>query len=127
METTPINTADFTRNVALDIVLTILLCGLWNMVVQYNQCRVMNYLLKEEKYNYWKFYIFTLLTCGIYYFYHEYTKAADFQKITGSNDTSEPILALVLSVLSFGFVYDAILQSKINDHFTKAPFHPGNP
>ena len=103
------------RNVALDLVLTILLCGLWNMVVQYYHCKTLNYLLKEEKYNIYKISIFSLLTCGIYFIYNEYLKAADFAKVSGSNDTSDPILALVLSLFGLNFVYDAILQNKMNE------------
>jgi hypothetical protein len=103
------------RNVALDLVLTILLCGLWNLVVQNAHCKTMNYLLKQEKYSFWKMYIFSILTCGIYFIYHEYQKANDFMQLSGSNDNSDPILAVVLSIVGLNFVYDAILQTKINE------------
>ena len=111
------NPAEHIRSIALDLILTVLCCGLWNMVVQYYHCKTLNELLKQEKYVLWKISVFTLLTCGIYYFYFEYMKAEDFQKTTGGNDTSDPILALVMSIFGFGFVYDAILQSKINRYF----------
>ncbi len=102
------------RNVALDLILTILMCGLWNMVLQHYQCKTLNYLLKEEKYSLLKVSIFSILTCGIYFIYYEYLKASDFAKLSGSNDTSDPILALVLSMFGLNFIYDAILQTKIN-------------
>jgi hypothetical protein len=111
-------TSEHNRNVALDLVLTLLLCGLWNMVVQYHHCQTFNFLLKEEKYNFWRVYLFSFLTCGIYLVYHEYCKANDFAKLSGTPDSSDPVLAIVLSILGLNFVYDAILQSKINDHLT---------
>lgn len=114
-------TPDFRRNVALDLILTILLCGLWNLVLQYNQIKTLNYLLKEDRFSYWRMYIFTVLTCGIYFVYHEYKKAEAFQNFLAKEtpakvDTSDPVLAAVLCVIGFNFVYDAILQTKINEY-----------
>ena len=113
-------TPDYRRNVALDLILTLLLCGLWNLVLQYNQIKTLNYLLKEERFSYLKLSLFSLLTCGVYFVYHEYKKAEAFQDFLGREtphkiDTSDPFLAAVLSVLGLNFVYDAILQTKINE------------
>ena len=58
--------AHYRRNVALDVVLTLLMCGLWNIVVQYEQIKMLNALLKEERFPYWKIGLLVLLTCGIY-------------------------------------------------------------
>jgi len=107
--------SEYQRNVALDLVLTLLLCGLWNMVVQSSHCKAMNYLLKQEKYSFWKMYIFTLLTCGIYFIYHEYRKASDLASLTHSDDSSDVVLAVLLSILGLNFIYDAIFQTKINE------------
>jgi hypothetical protein len=112
---------DYRRNVALDLVLTILLCGLWNAVVQYHHCLTLNALLKKEKYSFWKLVIFTVLTCGVYLIYHEYVKAKDFQEISGKTDDSDPILAVVLGIFGLNFIYDAILQTKINDYLNRFP------
>jgi hypothetical protein len=107
----------YIRNIALDIVLTLLLCGLWNMVVQFEQCKALNELLHTEKYIYWKICIYVALTCGIYMFFFEYNKSQDFMRLTGKNDTSDPVLAVVLTFVGLHWIYDAILQSKINQHF----------
>ena len=37
------------RNIALDIVINILTCGLYNLYVQYKQCEAVNDMLKEQK------------------------------------------------------------------------------
>jgi hypothetical protein len=104
------------RNIALDIVLTLLLCGLWNMVVQYEQINTLNAMYREEKYSFWKMYLFTILTCGLYLIYFEYKKATDFIQFSkpGEEDGSEGVIAVVLTLFGLNFIYDAILQSKIN-------------
>ena len=114
-------TPDYRRNVALDLILTVLLCGLWNLVLQYQQIKTLNYLLKEERFSYWKLSLFSLLTCGLYFIYHEYMKAEAFQNFIAREapaklDSSDPILAAILSIFGLNFVYDAILQTKINEY-----------
>lgn len=106
------------RNVALDLVLTILFCGLWNIVVQYHQIKDLNYLLKEEKFSIWKLSLYSLLTCFIYYIYFEYQKSMAFMKAAkpNSTDDSDAVIAVVLTLFGLGFVYDAILQSKMNEY-----------
>ena len=102
------------RSIALDLILTILLCGLWNLIVQHKQIETLNYLLKEERYSFWKVYLLSLLTCGIYFIFHEYKKAEEIAKITAKDSDSDPLLAVVLSIFGLSIVFDAIAQSKLN-------------
>jgi hypothetical protein len=119
---------DFRRNVAMDLILTILLCLLWNIVVQYKQLHMLNVLLKTERFVAWKISVFTLLTCGIYFVYYEYQKAEALREITGKPDDSDGILAVVLSIIGLNFIWDAIFQTKINDYLDRQiEFRPGNP
>ncbi len=114
---TPSPTLAFTRNVALDLVLTLFLCGTWNLFVQYKQIQALNYLLKEERYVFWKIYALSLLTCGIYYVYHKYCKARDLAAILKIEENGEVVLAVVLTVIGLPFIYDAIFQDKLNSYF----------
>jgi hypothetical protein len=102
------------RNIALDLILTILLCGLWNLIVQQKQIETLNSLLKTERYSFWKIYIMSLLTCGIYFIYFEYKKAEEISALTGKDSDSDPILAVVLSIFGLSIVFDAIAQGKLN-------------
>jgi len=102
------------RNIALDVILTILLCGLWNLIVQQKQIETLNSLLKTERYSFWKIYILSLLTCGIYFIYFEYKKAEEISVLTGKDSDSDPILAVVLSIFGLSIVFDAIAQGKLN-------------
>ena len=106
------------RNVALDIVLTLLMCGLWNLVVQYDQIKTLNFIYKEEKYNIWKLSLFSILTCGIYFIYFEYLKSVDFAKVSKPthSDDSDAVIAVILSIFGMHWIYDAILQTKINEY-----------
>jgi hypothetical protein len=102
------------RNIALDLILTLLLCGLWNLIVQQKQIETLNSLLKTERYSFWKIYILSLLTCGIYFIYFEYKKAEEISALTGKDSDSDPILAVVLSIFGLSIVFDAIAQGKLN-------------
>lgn len=115
---------DYRRNVPLDLILTIVLCLMWNLVVQYHHCETFNALLKREKYSFWRMWIFTILTCGLYMVYHEYLKSKDWQEITGKPDDSDQILAVVLAMFGLNFIYDAILQNKINEYLDRFPGQP---
>ena len=102
------------RNIPLDLFLTLLTCGIWNLVVQKAQFEYLNRELKEEKYSLLKTMLWSLLTCGIYLLVIEYRKARDWEQISGQPNDTDAILALTLGFLGLTFVYDAILQDKIN-------------
>ena len=110
------NPKDYRRNIALDLILTTCLCGLWNLVVQYEQLQAVNALLKRERFVYWKVGLLTLVTCGIYFFYYEYERTIALYEITGKYDESDKILSVVLSIFGFHWVWDAIYQSKLNTY-----------
>ena len=74
------------RNVALDIVFTLLTCGLFNFYVQYKQCDAVNDMIQEDKYNFIHWFLFCLITCGLYHIYHEYRKSSDIARILGKDD-----------------------------------------
>jgi hypothetical protein len=119
---------DYRRNIALDLVLTICLCGLWNLVVQYEQYLAINALLKRERFSYWKVGLLSLMTCGIYFIYYEYDRTIALHELTGKDDDSDKILSVVLSIFGFHWVWDAIYQSKLNAYLDEQnQFRPGTP
>ncbi len=106
---------EFVRSIALDIILTLLTCGIWNLVVQYRQMQAMNYFLNVHRYSFLAWLIFTLLTCGLYHFYHEYRMSQDLQIIAPvAGEAQMPIVHLLLSVFGLSIVTDALQQSHIN-------------
>lgn len=106
---------NFKRNIVVDILLTLVLCGLWNIVIQNTHIQALNEIKKEPgRYSLLRLVLLSLLTCGLYIIYFEYRKAKDIAEITGTDETGECVLAIVLSVLCLSWVYDAIFQSKLN-------------
>ena len=106
------------RDLLLDVLLTILTCGLWNLVVQYEQIKTLNIIYREEKYNIWLLSLFSILTCFIYYIYFEYRKSVDFARFSrnGQSNDSDAIIAILLTVVGMPWIYDTILQEKINEY-----------
>jgi len=112
----PVQTQDaHIRNIVVDILFTLITCGLYNMYIQYLQIQAINDMLQVERYNFLHWILFTFLTCGLYHIYHEYRKGQDIGNCTGSKDLH--VVSLVLTILGLGIVSDAIQQSEINRYY----------
>ncbi len=109
--------SEFIRNIPLDIIITILTCGLFNFYIQYRQCLALNHMLKENKYSFLMWLIFTILTCGLYHLYHEYRMSSDLSEKLHLGGANEPLVVLLLAVFAMPFVGDAIQQSHINAYY----------
>lgn len=102
------------RNIALDIVLTLITCMLYNLYVQYKQMEAVNDMLKQNKYSFVLWLVLTIITCGLYHIYHEYRKSTDIAKSLHKDAGSAGVIAVILTFLGLGFINDAIQQSEIN-------------
>lgn len=105
------------RSIGWDIFWTVLTCGLYNCYIQYRHILALNAMLKQEKYNFWSWSIFTTITCGLYQIYHEYRKSKDIVALVPGVNEGEPLLNVVLSCFGFHIIADAIQQTHINKHF----------
>jgi len=76
-------------------------------------------ILKEERYKFWHWALFTLITFGFYHFYHEYKKTLDLKKFSPEMGETEPILIIVIIALGLTPVADAVQQHHINKYFEK--------
>ena len=104
------------RNIALDLVLALVTCGLFNLWVQARQMDAVNAMLGEERYRFLPWFLLTLLTCGLYHVYHEYRFSSDIAAMLGPEAASLPMISLLLSLFGLTIVADAIQQSHINAH-----------
>ena len=109
----------FIRNVVLDIVLTIVTCGLFNVYVQYCQILAINDMLKEERYSFLQWFLFSLVTCGLYHIYHEYVKGIDIDKCTNQPNGNMGVICLLLTLFGLSIIADAIQQNHINSFYGK--------
>ncbi len=103
------------RNIAVDLILTILTCGLYNIYVQYVQIKALNDFYGFDRYSFPMWLLLTIITCGLYHLYHEFRMTVDLVEKTGKTDGSiEGILSIFLSAFGLSLIVDAIQQSYIN-------------
>ncbi len=114
----PTIASEHVRNIAKDLILTIVTCGFFNLYVQGRQMDAVNAMIKEEKYHFWSWFGLTLITCGLYHIYHEYRKSTDIMLVMNEpSQQNEPVVCLVLAIFGLGVVADAIQQSHINRYY----------
>lgn len=105
------------RNIALDIVLTIITCFLYNFYVQYKQMEAVNDMIKETKYSFVTWFLFFVITCSLYHIYHEYRKSSDIARVLKKDEGSAGLTAVILTLFGLGIICDAIQQSEINSYY----------
>ncbi len=105
-------------SVAREVVLSLVTCGLWDIIWQYKQMKVVNLLLGEEEFSFGKWLVFTILTCGLYHLYHEYLMGRAIVRVQHlyglPPSESLPAISIVMALISLGIITDAIQQKEIN-------------
>jgi len=105
------------RSIALDIILTIVTCGLFNFYVQYRQIEAANDMLKTRKYDFIFWLLFCFITCGLYHIYHEYRKSSDIAEVLKKDPTTAGLISVILTFFGLWMINDAIQQAEINAYF----------
>jgi hypothetical protein len=117
----PMSPEKAVSNVAVDILLTIATCGIYNLFWQARQFRVLNAFLGQERFRFWMWLLLTLVTCGIYHIYTEYLMGrsiTEIQRQIGKPPAENlSLISLLLSIFGLTVVADAIQQSEINGFF----------
>lgn len=111
------NPQEHVRNIAVDLIVTILTLYVFNLWVQHKQMLAVNAMLRQNKYSFWTWALLSLITCGIYHIYHEFRKSEDIARATGRPTSNDGLVSLILTIVGLGLVSDAIQQSRINEHF----------
>jgi hypothetical protein len=105
-------------NIVLDIVLTFVTCGIYGLVWQARMFRVANGFLGEDRFNFWMYFLLSIVTFGIYGIYVQYLFGKALPEIQAKQgakvNDSLPTLALILSVVGLQIVAMAIEQNEIN-------------
>jgi hypothetical protein len=111
----------YASNIALDIILSIITCGIYWFFWQARQMRALNSLLKEQRFSFLLWFLVSLITCFLFNIYYEYIMAqaiVEIQKKQGKTPSNDlPVLSLVLSLFQFYVITDAIQQNEINKLF----------
>jgi hypothetical protein len=120
-EQQPYGGGPYVSNIALDIILSIITCGIYWFFWQARQMRALNHLLQEQRFSFLLWFLVSLITCFLFNIYYEYIMAkavVEIQTKQGkvlSNDL--PVLSLVLSIFGLHIITDAIQQHEINKFF----------
>lgn len=99
----------------LDIILTILSCGLWNIWVQYRQMKDINMILQKKTYRFSLTILFTICTLGLYFWYHEYRLTKELHELNGLYDLKLiEIFVPLLTFFGLWFLVDSYQQDLLN-------------
>jgi hypothetical protein len=78
----------------------------------------MNTLLGREEFDFVKWLLLSMLTCGLYHIYYEYKMGSELQIWLAQNgyavNPNLGLVGLVLSCIGLTIVADAIYQSELN-------------
>lgn len=105
------------KSIFIDILLTIITGGLWNLWVQYRQIRDSNLILPpDRRKSFLMMLILTFITFGIYFIWHEYRLTKDLHiRSQGREKTEVEILCAVATFFGLWFIVDSYQQSLLND------------
>jgi hypothetical protein len=114
----PLDAQTANRNIALEIVLTLITCGIYGLIWQYRQMTTLNQWLGREEYNFLLWLVLSLLTCGIYAIYNEYKlgqSIIEVQQVQGFPVSSDiAVMSVLFTLFGLGVVSLAIQQDAIN-------------
>ena len=114
------------KNLIIDILLTLLTGGLWNLWVQYRQMKNVNTILKRDSFSPFWTLVFSLLTFGIYFFYHEYKLTDEIYTLTyGVRNKDLAMLCGIGSALGMWFIVDCFQQHMLNSYIEFGPHKTG--
>jgi len=109
------------RSIPIDLILTIITCGLYGLYWQYKQMESLNRWLKRNDFDFVLWLVLSLVTCGIFAIYYEYKMAKGINEIQEENNLSVagdlPIICLILTIFGLAFVSLAIQQLEINKFY----------
>lgn len=109
------------RSIPLDLVLTIITCGLYGLYWQYKQMETLNSWLRRADFSFGLWLLLSIITCGIFAMYYEYKMAKGINEIQEQNHLRVagdlPLICLLLSIFGLVFVSLAIQQLEINKFY----------
>ena len=85
--------------------------------------KILNAWLGTDKFSFWKWFLLSIVTCGIYEVYEEYQMGQAINDVQHKNNFSLtshlPILCLLLTLFGFGLITTAIQQYHINNFYNQ--------
>ena len=111
--------------IGISIPLSIITCGIYGLVWQYKQMKVLNSWLNRKEYSFGKWLLLGIITCGIYGVYNEYKMARGIIEVQQQNKllvNDVATICLIMTLIGLGIVSMAIQQSEINKFYIKQTY-----
>jgi len=109
------------RSIPVDLILTIITCGIYGLYWQYKQMEALNGWLRRQDFSFLLWLLLSIITCGIFAMYYEYKMAKGINEIQEQNNFRVagdlPLICLLLTIFGLGFVSLAIQQLEINKFY----------
>jgi hypothetical protein len=115
---TPLPASQAVSNIVVDILFSLVTCGIYNLFWNARQFGALNAFLGEERFAFWKWLLLSIVTCGIYNVYNEYLVGVAIVEVQRNANrpvaANLPLLCVVISIFGLSVVADAIQQHEIN-------------
>ena len=109
------------RSIPVDLILTIITCGIYGLFWQYKQMEALNGWLRRRDFSFGLWLLLSIITCGIFAMYYEYKMAKGINEIQEQNNLRVagdlPLICLLLTIFGLAFVSLAIQQLEINKFY----------
>ena len=109
------------RSIPVDLILTIITCGLYGLYWQYKQMETLNNWLRRKDFDFLLWLLLSIITCGIFAMYYEYKMAKGINEIQKENNLNVsgdlPLICLLLAIFGLAIVSLAIQQLEINKFY----------
>jgi uncharacterized membrane protein len=109
------------RSIPVDLILTIITCGIYGLYWQYKQMATLNGWLNRKDFDFVLWLILSIVTCGIFAIYYEYKMAKGINEIQAQNNfrvaDDLPLICLLLSIFGLAIASLAIQQWEINKFY----------
>ena len=121
----PLPESEGVISVGTSVILSIITCGIYGLVWQYKQMKVLNSWLNRKEYSFGKWLLLSIITCGIYGVYNEYQMARGIIEVQQQNKllvNDVATICLIMTLIGLGIVSMAIQQSEINKFYIKQTY-----
>ena len=118
----PLPESEGVISVGTSVILSIITCGIYGLVWQYKQMKVLNSWLNRKEYSFGKWLLLSIITCGIYGVYNEYKMARGIIEVQQQNNllvNNVATICLIMTLIGLSIVPMAIQQTEINKFYVK--------
>ena len=118
----PLPESEGEMSVGTAVLLTIITCGIYGIIWQYKQMKILNSWLNRQEYAFGKWLLLSIITCGIYGVHNEYKMVRGIAEIQEQNKflvNDVVTICLIMTLIGLSIVPMAIQQTEINKFYVK--------